>query len=182
MTDLQDKLQYRAENKADSICYTYKQHFAAANFYRVLSRLLDGTMFAAAALILATNFWGVMPNRYIAVPALLIAAITGYRRGTNLEDRAEAFRRSARRYHALFDEYRDFLTITAISDQLSEAEIEAEFTRLSEDRRHLNMTTPDASEFWYHYIRWKGEDTIIREITTTRETREALSGNQEHER
>jgi hypothetical protein len=60
MDGIRSKLRYRAENKAESVCYTYKQHFAAANFYRALSRALDGLIFAAAALILATNFWGVI--------------------------------------------------------------------------------------------------------------------------
>ncbi|QLG28185.1 SLATT domain-containing protein [Halorarum halophilum] len=176
MEGLRSKLRYRAENKADSICYTYKQHFAAANFYRALSRALDCVMFVAAALILATNFWGVMPNRYIAVPALLIAAITGYRRGTNLEDRTEEFRRSARRHHVLFDEYRDFLMITLAADELSTKELRSEFDRLSDERRDLNQTTPDASEVWYRYVKWKGEDQILEEITTTPEAREVLSG------
>ncbi|MDS0297533.1 SLATT domain-containing protein [Halogeometricum sp. S1BR25-6] len=179
MEDLRGKLRHRAENKADSICYTYKQHFAAANFYRTLSRVLDGVMFAAAALILANSFWEVMPNQYIAFPALLIAAVTGYRRGTHLEDRAEEFRRSARRYHSLFDEYRDFLMITVTSSELSDEEVKAEFSRLSDDRRELNQTTPDASEIWYQYIKWKGEERIQEEITTTPATRDALSGRQE---
>jgi hypothetical protein len=133
-------------------------------------------MFAAASLILATNFWGVIPNRYIAVPALLIAVVTGYRRGTNLEDRAEEFRRSAHRYHALFDEYRDFLAITVVSRELNDEEVKTEFDRLSDDRRQLNRTAPDANGVWYRYIKWKGEDKIRDEITTTTETREALSG------
>ncbi|WP_257300782.1 SLATT domain-containing protein [Haloarchaeobius sp. FL176] len=176
MSDIRNKLRYRAENKAESICFTYKQHFAAANFYRALIRVLDAVMFAAAALILATNFWGIMPNRYIAIPALLIAAITGYRRGSSLGDRAEEFRRSARRYHSLFDEYRDFLAITISSRELNDEEVMGEFDRLSDDRRQLNQTTPDANGLWYRYIKWKGEDKIREEITTTTETREALSG------
>lgn len=179
MDDLRDNLRFRAENKADSICYTYKQHYAAANFYRILSRVLDGVMFAAASLILATNFWGVMPNRYIAAPALLIAAITGCRRGMSLENRAEEFRRSARRHHSLFDEYRDFLAVTLSSGQFPSNKIEDEFERLSDDRRDLNESTPDASGVWYRYIKWKGEDKIREEITTSPETREALSGRQE---
>ncbi len=179
MSEIRSRLRYRAENKADSICYTYKQHFAAANFYRALSRALDGVMFAAAALILATNFWGVMPNRFIVVPALLIAGITGYRRGTNLEDRAEEFRRSARRHHSLFDEYRDFLAITLLSEGLNDGDVRDEFDRLSADRRELNQTTPDASGFWYRYIKWKGEDQIREEITTTSETRDVLSKDPE---
>jgi hypothetical protein len=75
----------------------------------------------------------------------------------------------------LFDEYRDFLSITVASDEVSTEEVRAEFNRLSDDRRELNQTTPDANGIWYRYIKWKGEDRIREEITTTPETREALS-------
>lgn len=115
------------------------------------------------------------PNRYVAVPALLIAGITGYRRGASLEDRAVTFRRSARRHHALFDEYRDFLGVMLPSQKATEDEIEAEFQRLSEVRRKLNCTTPDANEIWYRYIRWQGEDVIREEISTSHETRKEIS-------
>ena len=118
---------------------------------------------------------GHRPNRYIAIPALLIAGITGYRRGTSLEDRSVTFRRSARRHHALFSEYRDFLGVMVPSEQVTDDEVEAEFQRLSETRRQLNRTTPDANGIWYRYIRWKSEDAIQKEISTSSETRKALS-------
>lgn len=174
MTDPRERFRQRAETKADSICYTYKQHFAVANFYRALSRVSDGIMFGAAALLLADGFWEVIPNRLIIVPPLVIAGITGYRRGTSLDDRAQEFRRSARRYHALFDEFRDFLTITVETEDIDT--VHSEFDRLSEKRRELNSSTPDASSIWYRYIKLRGRDQIMEDITTSPETREALSG------
>jgi hypothetical protein len=81
MSDQRDRYRQRAINKADSACYTYKQHFAVANFYRALSRALDVIMFGAAALLVADSFWEVVPAHYIIIPPLVIAGITGYRRG-----------------------------------------------------------------------------------------------------
>ncbi|MFC7230137.1 hypothetical protein N0B31_22305 (plasmid) [Salinirubellus salinus] len=178
MPDIRGRIRHRSENKAESVCYTYKQHFAAATFYRNLSLFLDTAMFGCAALILATNFWSVMPNRFIAIPALAIAAVTGCRRATNLDDVPGEFRRSANEYHSLFDEYRDFLTVTLASDDADIQKIQSEFERLSGQRRRLNQKSPDASSIWYQYIKWKGEDKIREEITTTSATREALSGKE----
>jgi hypothetical protein len=58
---------------------------------------------------------------------------------------------------------------------MTDEKVRSEFERLSDDRRQLNRTTPDANGIWYRYIKWKGEDRIREEITTTTETREALS-------
>lgn len=172
MTDNRDSFRKRAENKADSLCLTYKQHFTAANFYRTLSRFLDVVIFGSASMILADSFWNVLPSGYILIPPIIIAAITGYRRGTRIEDRAENFRRSAKQYHALFDEFRDFLHITLEVDDMET--VRSEFNRLSDERRNLNASTPDAGEIWYRYVKMKGEDRIKEEISTTPETRGVL--------
>jgi len=175
--DLRSKIQHRAENKAESLCYTYKQHFAAANFYRFVAKVIDTVVFGAASLILATYFWNAMPNQYIIIPAVLIAGLTGVRRALDLDAKPGEFRRSAQQYHALFDEYRDFLTIRLRADTVSVGELQQEFERLSSERRRLNQNTPDANGLWYRYIRWKGEERIREEITTKPETREVLSGD-----
>lgn len=172
MTDNREAYRSRAVNKADSLCFTYKQHFAAANFYRSLARLLDVVVFSAAAAILADSFWSFLPNGYILIPPLMIAGITGYRRGVRIGDKAENFRNSAKQYHSLFDEFRDFLHITLETEDLEA--VKSEFDRLSEERRNLNSSTPDAGEIWYRYIKLKGEEQIKEEISTTPETRGAL--------
>jgi len=176
MSKQRDLYQERAVEKADSILYTYKQHFAVANFYRALSRALDAVMFGAAALLVADTFWNVAPSHYIVIPPLVIAGITGYRRGTKLSDKSERFRQSAKQYHALFEEFRDFLTITVECEDTER--IRCEFEELSEKRRELNRTTPDANGIWYHYLKWKGEKQLRQEVTTSSETREAFIGNE----
>lgn len=175
MSDERDLYCERATNKADSIRYTYKQHFAVANFYRALSKGLDFVMFGAAALLVTNSFWEVVPSRYIVVPPLVIAGITGYRRGAGLNDRVERFRQSAREYHALFDQYRDFLTITLETADLNV--VQEEFEELSERRRELNRSTPDANGLWYRYLKWKGEDQLNEEVTTSAETKETFSAD-----
>jgi len=176
LMDKQKELyQERAIEKADSILYTYKQHFAVANFYRTLSRVLDVIMFGAAALLVADTFWNVFPPHYIVIPPLVIAGITGYRRGTKLSDKSERFRQSAKQYHALFEEFRDFLAITVECEDREK--VRREFEELTERRRELNKTTPDANGIWYRYIKWKGEKQLRQEVTTNSETRDAFVGN-----
>jgi len=175
MSDERDLYRERATNNADSIRYTYKQHFAVANFYRALLKVLDFVTFGAAALLVANSFWEVVPSRYIIVPPLVIAGITGYRRGSSLSDRVERFRQSAREYHALFDRYRDFLTITLETEELNV--VREEFEELSERRRELNRSTPDANGLWYRYLKWKGENKLNEEVKTSAETKEAFSAD-----
>jgi len=175
MSDEAELYKERAIEKADSVLYTYKQHFAVANFYRTLSRILDAIMFSAAALLVADTFWNVVPIQFIVIPPLVIAGITGYRRGTKLNDKSERFRKSAKQYHALFEEFRDFIALTAECNDIED--IRCEFDELTDKRRELNLTTPDANGLWYHYIKWKGEEQLHQEITTNSETREAFVSN-----
>lgn len=175
MSDERELYRDRAVNKADSARCTYKQHYAVANFYRVLSKFLDFLIFAAAAILVANTFWNVMPEQYIIIPPLVIAGITGYRRGSNLSERVERFRQSAGQHHTLFDRFRDFSAITVEIEDIET--VREEFEALSERRRELNKSTPDANGVWYRYIQWKGEEQLNGEVTTTTETKEALSGD-----
>jgi hypothetical protein len=50
--------------------------------------------------------------QWIVLSLLGMAVITGYRRAAKPDKRAERFRKSAKRHHALFDDFRDFLMIT----------------------------------------------------------------------
>ena len=179
MTDTKELIGNRAINQADSLRVTYKVHFAAANFYRMLSKGLDAVVFAAAAVIVIDTIWRVLPAYYLIIPALLIAGATGYRRGANISERERLFRESAKGYHSLFDEYRDFICITLEVDDIGD--VRNEFNRLGEHRRELNRNMPDAHGLWYRYVKWKGEDRMNQEISTTDESREAILSRTGHQ-
>ena len=172
------RIRRNAVTKADSVMHTYNQHFLAANFYRWLNRFLDTVLFGASLALATQVIWEVWPFWAMVVLPLGMALITGYRRAAKPDRRAEEFRKSANRHHALFDKFRDFLTITLPSDGYTDEEVRNRFDGLSVERRELNQDGPDASSLWYYWIKYvRGEEMLQKQISTTREMRAAIAGD-----
>lgn len=172
------RIRRNAVTKADSVMHTYNQHFLAANFYRWFNRFLDTVLFAASLALATQVIWEVWPFWAMVVLPLGMAVITGYRRAAKPDRRAERFRKSANRHHALFDKYRDFLTVTLPSDRYTEGEIRERFDELSGERRELNLESPDASSLWYYWIKYvRGEEKLQEQISTTPGMRAAIAGD-----
>ena len=174
---VRDRIRKSAVIKADSACNTYNQHFLAANFYRWLNRFLDTVLFMASLLLVTQVVWEVWPRWTTIVLPLGIAVITGYRRAAKPDQRSARFRNSAKKHHALFDDFRDFLMISLPSDSVDDAEVKEWFEELSDRRKELNLDSPDASSLWYYWIKYVRRDEKLREqIDTTPEMREAIVG------
>lgn len=106
-----------------------------------------------------------------------MAIITGYRRAAKPDQRSERFRKSANRHHALFDEFRDFLMVTLPDGSCSDDKVQNRFDKLAEQRRELNIDSPDASSVWYYWIKYvRGEEQLKEQISTTPEMRSAIIG------
>jgi len=174
---VRDRIERSALIKADSLNHTYNQHFLAANFYRWLNRFLDTVLFAASLLLVSQALWTVWPVwTTFAIPGLM-AIITGYRRAAKPDQRSERFRKSANRHHALFDEFRDFLMVTLPDGSCSDDKVQNRFDKLAEQRRELNIDSPDASSVWYYWIKYvRGEEQLKEQISTTPEMRSAIIG------
>jgi hypothetical protein len=174
---VRDRIRNSAVIKADSACNTYNQHFLAANFYRWLNRFLDTVLFTASLLLVAQVVWTAWPRWTTITLPLGIAVITGYRRAAKPDKRSARFRKSAKKHHALFDDFRDFLMTTLPSDSVDDDEVKARFEKLSEQRKELNLDSPDASSLWYYWIKYvRGEEKLQEQIGTTPEMREAIVG------
>lgn len=174
---VRDRIRKSAVIKADSACNTYNQHFLAANFYRWLNRFLDTVLFIASLLLVMQVVWEAWPRWTTIVLPLGIAVITGYRRAAKPDQRSARFRESAKKHHALFDDFRDFLMITLPSDSVDDAEIREQFEELSGRRKELNLDSPDASSLWYYWIKYvRGEEKLQEQIDTTPEMREVIVG------
>lgn len=174
---LRERVRFSAENKAESLHVTYDQHFSAANFYRWANRAIDTVIFAISGVLVSSAIWKTLPVSVIIGLTLTIAGLSGYRRAVKPDKRAERFRESARAYHALFEEFRDFLMLDIPSDEYSDEDIRQKHDELASKRRELNTEMPDASSIWYHYVeRLKGEKQRLKEISTSQTVRETLSG------
>lgn len=173
-----ERIRRNTVTKAESVMHTYNQHFLAANFYRWLNRFLDTVLFATSLALATQVIWEVWPFWAMVVLPLGMAVVAGYRRAAKPDRRAERFRTSANKHHALFDEYRDFLTITLPSETEGDPAIRDQFDELSEQRRELNMESPDASSLWYNWIKYvRGEEKLQQQISTTPEMRDAIVGD-----
>lgn len=178
LSPARQRIRRNAVTKADSVMHTYNQHFLAANFYRWLNRFLDTVLFTASLALATQVIWEVWPFWATVVLPLGIAVLTGYRRAVKPDRRAERFRMSANKHHAMFDEYRDFLTITLPSETENDAAVRDRFDELSEQRRELNLESPDASSLWYYWIKYmRGEEKLQEQISTTPEMRDAIAGD-----
>jgi len=174
---VRDRIERSALIKADSLNHTYNQHFLAANFYRWLNRFLDTVLFAASLLLVSQALWTVWPAWTTFATPGLMAIITGYRRAAKPDQRSERFRKSANRHHVLFDEFRDFLVVSLPDSSKSNTEIQDRFDELADQRRELNIDSPDASSIWYYWIKYlRGEEKLQEQISTTPEMRKAIIG------
>lgn len=174
---VRDRIEQSSLIKADSLNYTYNQHFLAANVYRWLNRFLDTVLFAASLLLVSQVLWTVWPAWTSFVVPGLMAVITGYRRTAKPDRRSERFRESANHHHALFDEFRDLLMVTLPDASCSDDDVQDRFDELADQRRELNMDSPDASSIWYYWIKYvRGEEKLQEQISTTTEMRKAIIG------
>ena len=174
---VRDRIERSALIKSDSLNHTYNQHFLAANFYRWLNRFLDTVLFTASLLLVSQAVWTVWPRWTTIVLPLGMAVITGYRRAAKPDNRAERFRKSANQHHALFDAFRDFLMVTLPDASCSDGDVQDRFDELADQRRELNMNSPDASSVWYYWIKYvRGEEKLQEQISTTPEMRKAIIG------
>lgn len=77
----------------------------------------------------------------------------------------------------LFDEFRDFLVVSLPDSSKSNTEIQDRFDELADQRRELNIDSPDASSIWYYWIKYlRGEEKLQEQISTTPEMRKAIIG------
>jgi hypothetical protein len=173
--DQRSRLTRRTEEHAMSLWYTYNQHFAAANFYRYVANGIDLATIGLGGVLTYSLIWKVLPMRAMAGFAVLTAVLTGIRAAIRPEQREERLRQSARQYHRLFDETRDFLTLTLPDGNTPIGEIQSRYEGTAEQRRDFNDELPDVSSLWYHYIKFfKGSDGLD-EVTVTEAERARLT-------
>ncbi len=178
-TTFRDRLEERAQNKAEDTIFTFNQHFLVANFYRFINRASDTALLILSFLLLSTQIMGYLSTQAPVLIALGLATITAYRRSVKPDKRSQAFRESAREYHTLYDEIDEFLKVQIPSDErYSDEEVKSIYDDLIEKRRELNGASPDASQFWYYYLKYiRGEETVVEQTTTKDRIRQILSGN-----
>lgn len=174
-SEYRERIRGSLEENLDSLHYTYSQHFAVANGNRWFGRFTDAGIFSVSSFLLYREVT-VGLERYTLILLLFITAgLSALHRATKPGERETRFRESARAHHDLFKRSRKFLQLDLPSDEISNEKVRERHDALLKEHLELNQTTPDASSFWYYWMKYvKGEDRMKEEITTTQTKRDAL--------
>lgn len=170
-----DALQEQLEHHLDSMHFTYSQHFAVANGNRWFGRLIDASIFTISSAVVITRITASLSEFLLILLLLVTAALSAVHRATKPGEQENRFRESARSYHDLFKRGQDFLKMDLQSDELSDEEVRERYDEFFQEYLTLNRESPDASTFWYLYMKHvRGEDKMEEEITTRDSKRDAL--------
>lgn len=170
-----ERLVDRTINAADSVLWTYKAHFEAADSYSKWSRRLDLGATIGAAVVTTALVWGTFPSLTIGI-AILTAVISGYKTATEPRKKADSNYRAGEAYHKLFDEYCDFIALELQGDSPDLDSLRHQYEELEEHRRELNDDMPNLHRKWYDSL----DESIYEEIRTTESAKKHLmncSGN-----
>lgn len=178
MTVNRDDIQEALEGHLDSMQYTYNQHFAVANFNRWFGRFIDFTIFTISSIVVVTKIMATLGDLSLILMLLVTAGLSAVHRAAKPGEHESKFRESAREYQDLFKRGRNFILLDLHSDKLTDEEVRARYDEFFEEYLELNRNSPDASSFWYRYMKHaKGEEQMEEEITTTVAKRKVLSGD-----
>lgn len=172
-SETHDRLCDRVSNAADSVLWTYKAHFEAADHYNKRSRWLDwGTTIGAGILTIAL-IWESVPTVFPIGLAILTAVFSGYKTASEPQKEAESHYRAGKAYHKLFEDFRDFIKLDLADTSRPVDELEDHYRNLSERRKELNDDMPDLEDRWYNRL----DDSIYEEIETTEKAEEQILGS-----
>lgn len=169
-TENYELLRDRVANAADSILWTYKAHFMAADYYRKRSRQINWTTTFLAALVTAGLVAERFPKITLAL-SIITAGLAGYKTAARPEEEANKHYNAGQEYHNLFEEFQEFIHLQMPTGTDLDA-LQEKYQELAKKRRLLNSVLPDLTSKWYEKL----DDEIYSEIDTTEEAKERLTG------
>jgi hypothetical protein len=170
-----ERLRCRTANKMDSVLWTYKAHYEAADWYSTWSSRMDwGTTFGAAAITIGL-LWEAVPHLALVGLAIVTAVLAGYKTASKPQNKAEDHYDAGDAYHKLFEEFRDFVEFELADEETGLDNMKSRFDTLSKRRTTLNDEMPNLPSKWYNRL----DDSIYDQIETTDNARERLTGEAE---
>jgi hypothetical protein len=170
--DAHERLRQRTANKIDSILWTEKAHFKAADWYATWGRRMDWFITFAAGALTAGLLWETTPQLLLIGIAIFTAVLSGYKTAAKPQKKAEDHYKAANAYLKLRDDFRDFVKLELADESVGLDQMQETFEQLSQRRQNLNDDMPSMSSRWYDEL----DDSIYDEIETTDEAQERLAG------
>ncbi|MFC4359256.1 SLATT domain-containing protein [Halobium salinum] len=171
--EVHERLRSRVANAADSVLWTFKAFYRAADFYRKVDLASDWIVFGISALLTTALIWGSTPRIWLIGLAILTAVLSGFRRMIKPGKKADEYYRAANAYHRLFDDFRDYIELDLADESTGLETMQERYRELAERRQDLNENQPDVTSRWYQKL----DDSVYDEIGTTDEAKENLTGD-----
>lgn len=170
--EVHERLRKRTANKMDSVLWTEKAHFKAADWYAKWGRRMDWIITFAAGGLTAGLLWEATPQILLIGVAIFTAVLSGYKTAAKPQKKAENHYKAANAYLKLRDDFRDFVKLELTDESVGLDRMRQIFEKLSQRRQDLNDDMPSMSSRWYEEL----DDSIYDQIETTDEARERLAG------
>ena len=170
--DAHERLRKRTANKMDSILWTEKAHFNAADWYSTWGRRMDWLITFTAGALTVGLLWKATPQVLLIGIAIFTAVLSGYKTAAKPQKKAEEHYNAANAYLKLRDDFRDFVELELADESVGLNQMLETFERLSQRRQDLNDDMPSMRSRWYDEL----DDSIYDEIETTDVAREQLAG------
>ncbi|MDZ7850339.1 MAG: SLATT domain-containing protein [Halodesulfurarchaeum sp.] len=174
-----ERLRTRVANKMDGLLWTYKQHYKAGGAYAGINQAADITSTVLAGILTYALIWEAFSTQVMAVLAVGIAVISGFRTAARPQKRLENHYRAGAAYQRLFDEFRDFATLDLADKEYGLENMREDFEELATERRELNENQDDLSSTWYYWLklsyRIRG-GSPYQEIETSETAKRKLAG------
>jgi len=159
-------------NEADSVLWTYKAYFRAADFYARMDRLSDYAIFWVSGVLAFGLVWNEFPHYGLVALAILTASLSAFRRMIDPGAKAKDYYKAANSHHRLFDEFLDYINLELADEDTGLEAMEDRFETLANRHRDLNQDNPELTDYWYRKL----DDSIYDEISTTEKAKEELTG------
>lgn len=166
-----EKLRKRTANKADSVLWTFKAYYKAADLYNSIDDFIGWLIIASSTILTIRVLWKKTPDMFLIGLAIFTAVISGYKKALSLRKKSEKFYRAGCDYQRLFEDFRDFIKLELSRKELGLDKMEEKFEKLSERRKQLNKYAPDLKSKWYRKL----DNSIHEEVRTTEERKEKLT-------
>lgn len=167
-----ENLRDRVANGADSVLWTFKAYYKAADFYTKVDHISDYAIFWVSGALAFALIWSQAPYLLLVGLALLSASLSAFRRMIDPGEKAKTHYRSAHSYQTLFDEMRDYIQLELARKEIGVEEMEKRYRELADRRRELNEESPELTDRWYNKL----DDSIYDQVGTTEEDKERLTG------
>jgi hypothetical protein len=174
-----ERLRTRVANSMDSLLWTYKQHYKAADIYARLDMAANAVSAILAGVLTYSLIWKTVPKMWMVGMAISIAVISGFTTAARPQKRSEAHFDIGGEYHDLFDRFRDYTQLKLANRDYGLECMRGDYEELAGERRRLNKNRGDLSSVWYYWVKfsnWRSDSSIYGEVETGSEAKYRLTG------